>query len=253
MVDMKKEYTAQRVPCLGGLQIRHGHANNNARMPRVLIRVWGITIAGGLLAACCGSGDISLDGGYPDGAEEDACTSDLGEFAGLDEEDHTDIGRELDEPGDSGSDGGDTGAADPHQICVDKINALRATKGLVAYSRWVSAEACVDGQATADEQANSPHGAFGQCGEYAQNECLGGGASGIEHCLESMWAEKDQPGCTGCDACADAYNPNCPNCDFYGDQTGNVCGHYVNMSAKYFHQAACGFSAGGNWAAIDFK
>jgi hypothetical protein len=68
-----------------------------------------------------------------------------------------------------------------------------------------------------------------------------------------MWSEKDQPGCSGCDACADAYDPNCPDCDFYGNQTGDVCGHYVNMSAKYFHQAACGFSSLGGWAAIDFR
>jgi hypothetical protein len=67
-----------------------------------------------------------------------------------------------------------------------------------------------------------------------------------------MWAEKDLAGCAGCDACADGYDPNCPNCDFYGDQTGDVCGHYVNLSANYFSEAACGFSSGGGWAAIDF-
>jgi hypothetical protein len=67
-----------------------------------------------------------------------------------------------------------------------------------------------------------------------------------------MWGEKDQAGCSGCDACADAYNPSCPGCDFYGDQTGDTCGHYVNMSAKYFTRVACGFSSAGGWATIDF-
>lgn len=146
-------------------------------------------------------------------------------------------------------DGGD----DPHEAeriaCVDKINELRATKGLAPYSRWQENESCVDAQATADENSGSPHGTFGDCGESAQNECLGGN---IESCLEQMWAEKDLPGCAGCDACADSFNANCPGCDFYGDQTGDVCGHYVNMSAKYNSMVACGFSDG-TWAAQDFR
>ena len=156
-----------------------------------------------------------------------------------------------------GTGGGATGgtggtSTDPdaaaRAACVAKINELRATKGLSPYGQWTSAEACVDDQVTQDQATSSPHGSFGQCGESGQNECLGGG---IEGCLESMWAEKDQPGCAGCDACADGYNPNCPNCDFYGTTTGDVCGHYVNMSAKYFSQVACGFSDQG-WAAQDY-
>jgi hypothetical protein len=161
--------------------------------------------------------------------------------------------------GTGGASTGGTGgsSSDPYaqarEKCIAKINALRATKGLPAYNQWTSAEACVDDQATSDETSNAPHGAFGQCGESGQNECLGSGAAGIESCLDMMWAEKDQPGCAGCDACADSYTPNCPNCDFYGSATGNVCGHYVNLSAKFFSQAACGFSDAGGWAAIDFR
>jgi hypothetical protein len=136
-----------------------------------------------------------------------------------------------------------------HQVCIDKINALRATKGLTPYGRWSEIESCVDGQSTSDEQSGSAHGAFGQCGESAQNECLGSGMAGIEGCLDMMWGEKDQSGCSGCDACADGYDPNCPNCDYYGAP----CGHYVNMSAKYYTQAACGFSSLGGWATIDFR
>jgi hypothetical protein len=100
--------------------------------------------------------------------------------------------------------------------------------------------------------SGTPHGAFGMCGESGQNECLGAGPQGIESCLDSMWAEKDQAGCAGCDACNMGYDPNCPNCDFYGSETGDVCGHYVNMSALYFSEAACGFSAGGGWDVINF-
>ncbi|MBL9022528.1 MAG: hypothetical protein JNL21_10010 [Myxococcales bacterium] len=138
------------------------------------------------------------------------------------------------------------------QACIAKINELRATKGLPAYGQWTSGETCADQQATSDEQSGTAHGAFGMCGESGQNECLGAGVAGIESCLESMWAEKDQPGCAGCDACNGGYDPNCPNCDFYGDQTGDVCGHYVNMSALYFSEAACGFSSLGGWDVINF-
>jgi hypothetical protein len=136
-----------------------------------------------------------------------------------------------------------------HQICIDKINALRATKGLAPYARWLEAESCVDQQSTADEQAGDPHGTFGQCGESSQNECIGSGMAGIEGCLDMMWAEKDEAGCSGCDACADGYDESCPDCDFYGVP----CGHYVNMSARYYTRAACGFSSLGGWATIDFQ
>ena len=141
--------------------------------------------------------------------------------------------------------------------CVDKINALRTTKGLPALARWTEAETCVDQQATEDEKSGMAHGAWigGKylCNGSGQNECLGAGSAGIEGCLDSMWGEKDQAGCAGCDACADAYNPSCPNCDFYGKNTGDVCGHYVNMSAKYFTKVACGFSSLGGWDAINFQ
>jgi hypothetical protein len=151
--------------------------------------------------------------------------------------------------------GGNPG--DPYEAariaCVDKINELRATQGKAPYARWVEAEGCSDQQATSDESSGNAHGAFGQCGENGQNECTGGGVDGMAGCLDSMWAEKDQADCGGCDACADSYNPNCANCDFFGDQNGQVCGHYVNMSANYFTKAACGFSSLGGWAVINFS
>jgi hypothetical protein len=162
-------------------------------------------------------------------------------------------GQGAEGPGGSGQGGSGDPYAAARIACINKINELRATKGAPPYAQWTQAESCADGQATSDEQTSSPHGAFGQCGEAGQNECLGGGVAGIESCLESMWAEKDQPGCAGCDACAGSFNPSCPNCDFYGDQTGDVCGHYVNMRALYFNQAACGFSSLGGWALIDFQ
>jgi hypothetical protein len=159
------------------------------------------------------------------------------------------------------ADGGSSGSADPfeqaRQTCIDHINQLRASIGLPAYTRWTSAETCVDQQATDDEQTGLAHNAWKTkkfaCDGYgaAQNECLGGGATGIVGCLNMMWAEKDLPGCAGCDACTGS--GGCDNCDFYGTQTGDVCGHYVNMSAKWFSMAACGFSTQGGWAAINFQ
>jgi hypothetical protein len=140
--------------------------------------------------------------------------------------------------------------------CINKINQLRATKGLPPYTRWMSAETCVDQEATKDEQTNMPHGAWISgaypCNGNAQNECLGQGVAGISQCLQQMWDERLQPNCTGCDACMGAYTPNCPSCDYYGQQ-GPECGHYVNMSALWLTQAACGFSSLGGWDAINFK
>jgi len=141
-------------------------------------------------------------------------------------------------------------------ICIDKINQLRATENLPPYTRWMSAEACVDQEATKDEQTMMPHGAWISgaypCNGNAQNECLGQGVAGIAQCLQQMWDERLQSNCTGCDACRGAYTPNCPNCDYYGMQ-GPECGHYVNMSALWLSQAACGFSSLGGWDAINFQ
>ncbi len=162
--------------------------------------------------------------------------------------------------GGSGGTGGSS-STDPYaqyrQECVDKINALRATKGLSPYQRWTSAEACVDQQATYDEQNNVAHDAFTNnvypaCNGYGQNECPGWGPGGISACLDQMWAEKDQAGCSGCDACDTftIFQGTCPNCSFNGSV---VCGHYVNMSSKDFAGAACGFSSLGGWDAINFQ
>jgi hypothetical protein len=152
--------------------------------------------------------------------------------------------------GDGGGGGDGAGGGGAYAICINKINELRATKGLGPYVRWSDGESCADQQSAADEASGNPHGSFGDCGESAQNQCLGGGESNIEDCLEAMWAEKDQDVCAGCDACAGAMNPDCPDCDFYGE-SGQQCGHYVNMRAEYFTMAACGFSS--SWATINFR
>jgi hypothetical protein len=143
--------------------------------------------------------------------------------------------------------------------CINEINRLRATQSLAAYtlSNTDTVNTCVDAQATSDEAANSAHQAWiaaegSTCDGNAQDECLGGATdpAGIVSCLDSMWAEQNQPNCTGCVGCMQ-FGGACANCDFYG-MNGPECGHYVNMSATYFTSVACGFSTSGDWAAQNF-
>ena len=137
----------------------------------------------------------------------------------------------------SGGGGGATETAadkDAAETCVDTINAYRATLGLPAYARWADQEACADGEAEADATASTAHGAFGTCGEVAQNECPGwpGPAKTmIPECLKMMWGEG-------------------PGSDFSSH------GHYINMSNPSYTKVACGFTTladGSVWAAQDFE
>jgi hypothetical protein len=156
-------------------------------------------------------------------------------------------------PADAGSPSSTDPYAQDRVTCVATINMLRATKGLAALTTWASADSCVDQQVTHDESVGIPHDAFNNgspsCGGAGgQNECEGGDIVG---CLQQMWAEGSQPGCSGCDACDTytIYEGGCANCTFNGD---TVCGHYVNMTSPDFSATACGFAADG-WAAIDFE
>ena len=126
------------------------------------------------------------------------------------------------------------GTTDPAQLCVDGINAFRATLSLPPYARWTQEEVCASDEAAKDAAANQAHSAFGQCGEWAQNECPGwSGPPGsmIGDCLQMMWDEG--PG------------------DF---NQGH--GHYINMSSTSYTKVACGFHVLANgkvWATQDFK
>lgn len=129
-------------------------------------------------------------------------------------------------------DGG--GSSDPAQLCVDTINAYRASISLPAYARWNEAESCAGDQAKSDSQSGTAHGAFGDCMEHAQDECPGWpGPPGsmITGCLAQMWAEG-------------------PGSDFAKH------GHYINMSSTSYTKVACGFytlPSGDVWAAQDFR
>lgn len=138
--------------------------------------------------------------------------------------------------GTSGAGGGGAGsqASTAAQLCVDTINEYRASIGLPDYQRWTAEESCADGQAASDAASGTAHGAFGSCGESAQNECPGWPGppeSMITGCLDLMWAEG-------------------PGADFA------THGHYINMSSTSYTKVACGFHVlpnGDVWAVQDFK
>ncbi len=114
-----------------------------------------------------------------------------------------------------------------HEACVDRINAYRASIGLPPYARDASSEACADAQARSDSQTDNAHGAFGDCGEFAQNECPGWDSieEVLDGCLQNMWDE------------------------------GPGGGHYENMAGDY-EEAFCGFYTtpdGEVWAIQNFR
>ena len=132
--------------------------------------------------------------------------------------------------GTSGS--GTSGASgDPNSaaaVCVDSINHYRAMKGLAPYARWSETETCADSEAANDGSTTAAHGAFGKCGEVAQNECPGWPgppAMMIPQCLQAMWGE------------------------------GPGGGHYEAMSSRLYTKVSCGFGAaadGSIWAVQNF-
>jgi hypothetical protein len=131
----------------------------------------------------------------------------------------------------SGSGGAGAGVA---QLCVDTINQHRASIGLGPLARWTDGEVCADGEAESDGNTNTPHGAFGSCSEFAQNECPGwpGPAEGmIGSCLQLMWDEG-------------------PGADYA------THGHYINMTNPNYSMVSCGFHTfpdGSVWAVQNFR
>ena len=131
---------------------------------------------------------------------------------------------------DTDADGDGTAAG----LCVDTINGYRDTLALAHLSRWTDAESCSDLEARSDSETGVPHGAFGTCGESAQNECPGWGGppeAMIESCLAMMWAE----------------GPGEPFSEH---------GHYLNMSNAGFTTVACGYYTtpeGAVWAVQNFR
>lgn len=117
------------------------------------------------------------------------------------------------------------------QICVDRTNEFRARVGMRPLARRTASEPCTDQQAQSDAQTRATHGAFGRCGELAQNECPGwGGTPEITatNCLQAMFNE--------------------------GPGVGPAHGHYNNMTSGKYTSVACGFfvtSEGRTWMIQD--
>jgi hypothetical protein len=174
---------------------------------------------------------------------------------------------------DAGSVTSDDGFSASRTVCINKINALRATDTAVALKALTlentdTVNTCVNTQASTDQSKNSAHYAFinndpsctwGSANGFAQDECeegYGTTPAGIEQCLQDMWDESTKPNCAGCIGCT-AFGGACPNCDYSGSK-GYECGHYVNMSAPYFTMVACGFagaapSSSSGWAVQNFE
>jgi hypothetical protein len=179
------------------------------------------------------------DGG---GSDEDAATSEDSSTATADSgatktdsgTTKTDSGSKTDSGGTTPPDAGGDPLAAARVTCVDEINKYRATLGLKPYAGWTSAEKCADGQSKSDSESGTAHGAFGKCGEFAQNECPGWPGppdTMIKGCLKMMWAEG--PG-----------------------EPFSAHGHYINMSSTKYSSVACGFyqtPKGSWWAVQDFK
>jgi hypothetical protein len=122
--------------------------------------------------------------------------------------------------------------ADIRLQCVAKIDSLRATIGLPALTFLPAKDTCSDDEARNDCITGVAHGAFGQCGEMAQNECPGYGSTGsiVDGCLTAMWDEG--PG-----------------------QPYSQHGHYINMTNTAYTKVSVGFyaaSSGSVWAVFNF-
>ncbi len=117
-------------------------------------------------------------------------------------------------------------------LCVAEINKWRATESLPPLQRWNAAEVCTDGECKSDSETGKAHGAFGRCGEQAQNECPGWSGKPeqmIAGCLKMMWDEKFSAG---------------------------EKGHYINMKSTRYTKVACGFyvtPTGKVWAIQNFR
>ncbi len=124
------------------------------------------------------------------------------------------------------------------QVCLETVNAYRASEGNAALTSWTAQEDCADNQAAQDQGSGTGHAHMGACGEYAQNTCPGwpydgtteGAVAVLQSCLQAMWSEG--PG--------EPYSAH---------------GHYINMSNSRYTNLVCGFSEqnGNLWVNLDFR
>jgi uncharacterized protein YkwD len=124
----------------------------------------------------------------------------------------------------------------PEASCVALINHYRAEMGKAPLERWTDGEACARAEAEKDAATETAHGAFGDCGEMAQNSCPGWGSvdAVLGGCLLNMYCEG-------------------PSSSGHWDMAH---GHHMNMVSTSYTQVACGFqqtSDGQYWVNVNFK
>lgn len=170
---------------------------------RFTLRLGRCVALGAVLFVGCGNGD---DTGSHGGSTDSAAT-------GL-----------------TSSDGGtSTTSSTPEDLCVETINAYRKTVDAPPLARWTDGETCAAGQAKSDSESGKAHGKFGDCQEFAQDECPGWPGpleESLVKCLKMMWDE------------------------------GPGGGHYDNMSNTKYTKVACGAyktPKGTYWAIQNFR
>jgi hypothetical protein len=115
---------------------------------------------------------------------------------------------------------------------LQRTNDFRARTSAPAVGSRSDQLACADNAARVDAAAKSPHSAFGQCGESAQNECpafKGNLDVVVDRCLQMMFDE--------------------------GPGQGPAHGHYTNMTNPAYRNVACGFHVtadGAVWVVQNF-
>ncbi len=104
-------------------------------------------------------------------------------------------------------------------ICVEVTNNYRDSLNIAPLIHFEEKNGCTDGEAKSDSTTKTAHGAFGSCGESAQNECPDWPADpekSVEECLAMMFDEG-------------------PGSDY------SKHGHYINMTNKNYTKVSCGF------------
>ena len=143
-----------------------------------------------------------------------------------------------------------TESKDWRSQCLDIINEYRKTedaKPLVLAED--EKQTCTDKQAASDLKDNSPHGHFGDCGEWAQNTGPNVSLSATidtvaiaNRYLKMMWDEKKLVESGERDPAKDS--------DY------SYIGHYLNMRSTKYTKVACGFATSSDgktgWLNINF-
>jgi len=129
------------------------------------------------------------------------------------------------------------GGTDPYteyrQQCMHRINYYRSLVSQKRLTRNLAKEACVDSQCQSDA-GGTAHGAFGKCGEGAQDECPSWGSlvSIVTGCLQQMWDEGAPLAGTPCGGGTACYQQHGRYINMTGPYTAMACGFFVGAGGK---------------------